>query len=45
MEYDPDLAEAIVQNARRYINIISEAVYELLPTYKQKEVSLVTVLQ
>jgi len=37
MEYDPDLAEAIIQNARRYINIISEAVYELLPTYKQKE--------
>ncbi|KAK8753412.1 hypothetical protein OTU49_004395 [Cherax quadricarinatus] len=37
VEFDPDMAEAMVQNSRRYINLFSEAVYELLPDYKQKE--------
>ena len=36
---DPDLAEAIVQNTRRYVTIFSDAISELLPTYKQREVS------
>ncbi|XP_071512260.1 DNA replication licensing factor mcm7 [Panulirus ornatus] len=36
-EFDPDMAEAVVQNSRRYINLFSEAVYEMLPDYKQKE--------
>ncbi|XP_076058783.1 minichromosome maintenance 7 [Oratosquilla oratoria] len=35
--YDPDMAEAMVQNARRYVNLFSEAVYEMLPDYKEKE--------
>ncbi|CAI8021470.1 DNA replication licensing factor mcm7 [Geodia barretti] len=37
-EIDPELAEAVVQNTRRYVSIFSEAVSELLPVYKQKEV-------
>ncbi|XP_033759982.1 DNA replication licensing factor mcm7-like [Pecten maximus] len=37
-EYDPDLGEAIVDNTRRYINIFSDAVQELLPDYKEREV-------
>ena len=37
---DPELAEAIVQNTRRYVTIFSEAVSELLPLYKQREVSV-----
>ena len=36
---DPELAEAIVQNTRRYVTIFSDAISELLPTYKQREVS------
>ncbi|CAL4189203.1 unnamed protein product [Meganyctiphanes norvegica] len=36
-EFDPDMAEAMVNNSRRYINLFSEAVYEMLPEYKQRE--------
>ena len=39
LQSNPELAEAIVQNTRRYVTIFSDAVSELLPTYKQKEVS------
>ena len=37
-EFDQELADAMIQNARRYINILSEAVYEMLPDYKEREV-------
>ncbi|XP_005104285.1 DNA replication licensing factor mcm7 isoform X2 [Aplysia californica] len=37
-EYDPDLCEAILENTRRYVQIFSDAVHELLPEYKKKEV-------
>uniref|UniRef100_A0A0B6ZXU6 DNA replication licensing factor MCM7 n=1 Tax=Arion vulgaris TaxID=1028688 RepID=A0A0B6ZXU6_9EUPU len=37
-DYDPDLGESILENARRYVQIFGDAVYELLPDYKQKEV-------
>ncbi|KAH9369748.1 hypothetical protein HPB48_007715 [Haemaphysalis longicornis] len=37
-DYDSGLAEAIMQNARRYCNIFADVVYEMLPDYKQKEV-------
>ena len=39
LQSNPELAEAIIQNTRRYITIFSDAISELLPTYKQKEVS------
>lgn len=35
---DPDLAQAIAQNTRRYVAIFSDVVSELLPVYKQREV-------
>lgn len=37
-EFDSDLAEQIVDNARRYALIFGEAVQELLPNYKEHEV-------
>ena len=37
-EYDPDLAEQIVENARRYTLIFGEAIKEMLPNYKEHEV-------
>jgi len=36
-EFDPDMAEAMVGNSRRYLNLFSDAVYEMLPEYKQRE--------
>lgn len=38
-EIDVELAEAISQNTRRYISIFSDAISELLPLYKQREVT------
>lgn len=38
LQHDPDLSSACVQNAKRYINIFSEAVFDLLPKYKQRDV-------
>ncbi len=37
-EFDSDLAEQIVENARRYALLFGEAVQELLPNYKEHEV-------
>lgn len=33
-EFDPDLAEAIGQNTRRYVNLFSDIISEILPDYK-----------
>jgi DNA replication licensing factor MCM7 len=43
-EIDPELAQAIQQNTRRYSQIFSEAVSEMLPQYKTKEVMAKDVL-
>lgn len=37
-EFDPELAEQIVENARRYTLIFGEAIQEMLPNYKEHEV-------
>jgi len=37
-EFDPELAEQIVENARRYTLIFGEAIQEMLPSYKEHEV-------
>lgn len=37
-ESDPDLADGIVDNTRRYITLFGDAVHELLPEYKEREV-------
>lgn len=38
-EHDTELAEAIIENTRRYANLFAEVIQEMLPTYKEKEVS------
>ena len=37
-EHDPDLCDAIMDNARRYTKLFADVVQELLPNYKEKEV-------
>ena len=37
-EHDPDLAEAIVENARRYIQLFADVVQEMLPNYKERDI-------
>lgn len=37
-EIDPDLAHRIVENTRRYTNIFADAVDEMLPDYKDREI-------
>lgn len=38
-EHDDELAEAIMNNARRYENLISDLIFEILPSYKQHDVA------
>ncbi|XP_013784346.1 DNA replication licensing factor mcm7-like [Limulus polyphemus] len=37
-DHDPELADAITENARRYSSLFADAVYDMLPDYKEKEV-------
>ena len=37
---DQDLADACTSNTKRYIDLFYEAVQELLPEYKDKEVKI-----
>ncbi|XP_054272412.1 DNA replication licensing factor Mcm7 [Macrosteles quadrilineatus] len=37
--FDPDLSDSIISNTRRYSTILSDLVFELLPSYKVKEVT------
>lgn len=37
-DIDTELAEAVVENTRRYVSLFSDAVHDLLPEYKEKEV-------
>ncbi|NXJ87146.1 MCM7 factor, partial [Trogon melanurus] len=43
-EDEPELAEAVAENARRYSSLFADAVHELLPLYKEREVSHKDVL-
>ncbi|KAL3847175.1 hypothetical protein ACJMK2_018099 [Sinanodonta woodiana] len=36
-EHDPDLADAVAENTRRYVNLFADCIHELLPSYKEKE--------
>ena len=42
--FDQDLAEAVVENARRYTSLVSDVVAELLPEYKTREVGAVSTV-
>lgn len=37
----PELVESICENAKRYSNLFADAVHELLPEYKEKDVRYV----
>lgn len=37
-EFNESLVEAIIQNTRRYSNLFSEVILELLPQYKERPV-------
>lgn len=37
-EVDADLAESVVQNTRRYVSLFSDAVHELLPQFKERDI-------
>lgn len=36
-EFDPELAEAVVANARRFNLLASDAVWELIPDYRERD--------
>lgn len=38
-EDDPELVDSICENAKRYVRLFADAVQELLPQYKEREVS------
>ncbi|ESO96163.1 hypothetical protein LOTGIDRAFT_188306 [Lottia gigantea] len=38
-EHDPDLAEAVVENAQRYVRLFADSVSDILPDYKEREVA------
>ena len=40
MDHDPELAEAIIENSRRYQALFADAVAELLPQYKERDVGV-----
>lgn len=37
-EYDDDLAKAILQNTKRYTNLFSDVVFDILPTFVEREI-------
>lgn len=37
---DPELADVILENSRRYVQIFSQVVQEMLPELKDKEVKI-----
>ena len=39
-EEDPELVESICENAKRYTGLFADAVHELLPEYKEKDVRI-----
>lgn len=43
-EFDPDLVEAVLNNTKRYVNMVSDIVYSLLPNYKHKDVSNISFI-
>lgn len=36
--HDQDLADAIIENTRRYMNLFADVIQELLPEYREREV-------
>lgn len=40
-ESNEELAAAVMKNTRRYTNMVSDVVYEMLPDFKHKEVGCI----
>lgn len=38
MTFNSGLAEAVIENNRRYANLFSDVIYEILPNYKERNV-------
>lgn len=38
-EEDPELVESVCENAKRYTGLFADAVHELLPEYREREVT------
>lgn len=38
-EEDPELVDSICENAKRYMRLFADTIQELLPQYKDREVS------
>lgn len=38
-DFDEELTNAVLNNTKRYANMISDIIYELLPTFKEHEVA------
>lgn len=43
-QFDQSLADACIENAKRYSELFYDAIQELLPEYKDKDVSLIIFL-
>lgn len=43
-EEDPELVESICENAKRYMGLFADAVHELLPEYREREVFFLAAL-
>ena len=44
-EEDPELVESVCENAKRYTGLFADAVHELLPEYREREVRQETLLR
>lgn len=42
-EEDPELVESVCENGKRYAGLFADAVHELLPEYREREVLRQTV--
>lgn len=40
-EEDPELVESVCENTKRYAGLFADAVHELLPEYREREVCVV----
>ncbi len=42
-EEDPELVESVCENTKRYTGLFADAVHELLPEYREREVTSDTI--
>ena len=42
-DYDEDLRDSIIVNAKRYVSLFADVIQELLPQYKTREVFIISL--